>query len=47
MAEVTCPNCAGKGQVVQPELVWDSQKGEYVLLDHAGPCKVCGGKGTM
>lgn len=43
----TCPNCHGFKQVVQPVQVWDNQQKKFVLLDHAGPCKVCGGTGEI
>ena len=42
-----CTECAGKGQVVKPVLVWDNQKKDYVLLQRAVTCPSCGGSGKV
>lgn len=45
--EVDCPNCAGKGQVVQPVPVWNHQTKETVIIQRADYCQGCGGSGKV
>lgn len=42
-----CSRCAGLGTVVEPVLVWDNEKKDYVLLQRAVACVNCGGTGKI
>lgn len=38
-----CQTCAGLGQVVQPEIVYNHQTKSDELIYRAGTCRDCGG----